>query len=500
MSQPEPVVRFGEADLSTCDREPIHIPGSIQPHGALLALDAQTLRVTCASANAAEILGVAPELLIGTHLHDTFENAGVAMDRAIDRQDPNKPIHFTQRLTPELGGRAFTAVAFRSAERIVLELEPQDATGADYLGAFDALVEKMLGLDSSSSVLDAGKVAVREVRKVTGFDRVMLYVFDSQWHGHVAVEEKASRLEPFLGLHYPASDIPAQARRLYVSNLLRMIPDIEYAPSPIRGEDPEDPLDLTLSTLRSVSPLHIEYLRNMGVRATVTVSILDERGDNLWGLIACHHYSPKRISHDARYMLQLMAHTIRSQVVRGLAAERDARSDAVRTLVRRLAEGVRQGRPVRDLLLEQEKDVLATARGAGCALLLSDEAILLGQTPGPTSVRQIAETLTRDRLRTECLATIRPEWANHAGSAAGALAVPLGGGHIVWFRGEEIQNVNWAGDPRKAVELTPDGARLSPRKSFEAWLEVRRYHCSDWQRADVEAASELGTALSGLIF
>jgi light-regulated signal transduction histidine kinase (bacteriophytochrome) len=209
-------------------------------------------------------------------------------------------------------GRPFDAILHRSGPYLVVELEPHARAGAstyrDYGTDTHQALLRLQGADSLADLLDA---AVGEVRRVTGYDRVMVYRFDVDQHGEVVAEERRADLEPFLGLHYPASDIPAQARRLYVANPIRIIADVAYRPAAlVSAPDLADaaPLDLTHATLRSVSPIHVEYLRNMGVAASMSVSLLQD--GRLWGLIACHHYAPKLVPYSVRMTCELVGQTL----------------------------------------------------------------------------------------------------------------------------------------------------------------------------------------------
>lgn len=491
-------IRFGEADLSTCDREPIHIPGSIQPHGALLAVDANTREILVASANCGEILGIPAGTLLGKSILDFFPEADRIDEYLESPAEFDRAAHFALR--SRFGGetRDFYVIGHRSPPYVVLEFESATPEPPLFLGAFDRVMDAIVAMQSTSSFEDLLSQMAVSVRRIAGYDRVMIYRFDPDWHGEVIAEEKREDLEPYLGLHYPASDIPAQARELYTRNLMRIIPTIDYEPVPLlsapNGPDPHE-LDLSLSSLRSVSPIHIEYLRNMGVTATLVISLLDVDRSKLWGLIACHHYSPKPVRFEMRLMLAFLGQACGDQLVRGLLQERDrqqARADA-------LIEEITSRFDPRQLPGE------ALCRLVGStAVAYSDGQNLwtFGATPSLELLGRIADAARAaggPTWATDCLADHVPGMEAIGEIASGALWAALPGrpsAWLLWLRPEQAQGVRWAGDPRKAVEVSDDGLRLSPRKSFAQWLEVIRLRSERFSDEDVEAAARLAERLA----
>ncbi|TBR25443.1 MAG: GAF domain-containing protein, partial [Reyranella sp.] len=299
MSEADPTV----VDLTNCDREPIHLLGAIQPFGFLLGLDSTQWTITRASGNAVEWLGIGPAELIGRPIEDVFTADSIHLIRG----------HLQTAAFTNTVARAFSVALFADGSRfdlavhvvddsIVIESEPcVDEQGVNS----GALVRAMIArLQQTSELRTFYRVAAREMRGLTGFDRVMVYRFDHDGSGEVIAESARGGLESYLGLHYPASDIPKQARILYERNWLRIIPDISAKPVAIEpGLIAGRPLDLSMSVLRSVSPIHIEYLQNMGVGASMSVSIL--RDGKLWGLFACHHYGPHGIPFERRTAAEL---------------------------------------------------------------------------------------------------------------------------------------------------------------------------------------------------
>ncbi|HEU5038359.1 MAG TPA: SpoIIE family protein phosphatase [Nocardioides sp.] len=490
---------YGEVDLTTCDREPIHVPGAIQPHGVLVAVDAGH-RVRMVSANSGGLLGVEPDAALGRALADV---AGSTVARAVaDREDAGLPkAPLVVRLDD---GTEVDVNVHRSGDRLVVEIETlggRDREALSYHTARGAMA-RMAG---AGSVEDLAGHLAREVREITGFDRVMVYRFDADWNGEVVAEERRADLNPFLGLHYPASDIPAQARRLYTVNWTRLIADIGYQPVPLHPVfEPEtgEPLDLSFSTLRSVSPIHVEYLSNMGVTASMSVSIVVE--DRLWGLVACHHYSgPHRPSHDARAAAEFLGQ-VASQVVvdRERADAREAALETQATMAGVTARVSASPLPPLETLIH-DPGLLTLMDAEGAALCYDGVLTTRGTVPDDLTLRQVAAALESPlsyATQTDSVATLVPELADPV--VAGALRIGSASDRwLMWLRPEQERVVDWGGDPTNKLLAAAEGpeVRLSPRKSFEKWQQVVRGRSLPWTSWQVDAADVLGKHLQGLL-
>jgi len=498
-------------DLTTCDREPIHVPGAIQPHGVLLALTEPDLVIRHASVNAAELLGVEATALVGTALRDSehVPDGEALAARLAGLQDRGAgPI-----VLGWIGGEgdvvALDVFAHRHDGLLLLELLPAgpeaDAGTDRYAGVRDAL-RRMAGV---TSVVDlAGRIA-GEVRTLTGFDRVMVYRFDRDWSGHVIAEEKREDLESYLDLHYPASDIPVQARLLYTTNWVRAIPHIGYTPAaivPARRADTGAPVDLSHAVLRSVSPMHVEYLSNMGIDATLTISLMD--GQKLWGLIACHHYGRKELPWPLRAAAEFLGEVVSLH----LSTTRDSEEHAERARIR----GVQQ-----DLVallsrpgafpgaLVDEQRLLEVVGAGGAVVQVGGERVLLGETPPEDRVdallryvRTAGAAAEGQLVETSALSRDAPEFEDVADVASGLVAAPVSVDRrdwIVWLRPEFVRTVSWGGDPTKPVEQSPDGMKLQPRRSFALWRETVRQSSEPWTEAQLLAADELRTTIVGVV-
>ncbi len=489
------------AALTHCDREPIHIPGSIQPHGALLTLAGG--HVAQASANAEQWLGAAPEALLGRSLAEVFGDEGAARIRqALEMDDPREanPVRL------EAGGRALDGLVHRHDGIDVIEVEAAaEQTPAEARASVATFRRGLVEVQRARSVRSLCDSIARSVRELTGYDRVLVYRFHEDWHGEVVAEAREESLEPFLELHYPASDIPVQARALYRLNWLRNIPDREYRPVPlVPAAHPETgrPLDMGLAALRSVAPVHVHYLRNMGVAATLTISLLHE--GELWGLIACHHQTPRSLPYELRASCELLGQLFSARIDAAEAEEhRDAdlrRAETLAALTDRLA-GTRDWAAG----LARDPALLELVGASGAAVVADGRVEVAGDAPPPRAVEELAARLAGHPLPGGLVATDHAREELPGTEASGVLAVPLSDARrqwVLWFRPEVVQSVNWAGDPRKPMEAVADGemeVRLTPRGSFALWKETVRGRSRPWTAGDRRAALDLRRVVAEVV-
>ena len=512
MNRTVPETAFGAADLTNCEREPIHLAGSIQPHGALLVLRESDLTVLQASANVGDVLGVPHAELLGRPLRRLGGDLCAQIGQVARSGLLGLPVPLRCAAAVDGQERAFDGAVHRTPAGLVVELELAEAHEAG--GAAGALPHQLARavseVSATTTVAALCETVVQHVRALTGYDRVMVYRFDPDGHGEVVAEARAPEREPFLGLHYPASDIPHRARDLYVRNRVRVLADLDYTPSPVvprhsplTGAD----LDMSLCYLRSMSPLHLQYLRNMGVTATLVASLVRE--GRLWGLIACHHYTPKRVGYHLRAACELVAEVAatRIPVVEGQAK---ARTELlVRALERRLMRAMVESGDWRDALFgdDEPSPLLAPLHATGAALLYDGQLLTTGEVPSTADVRAVAGWVadqpgTPPVVHTASLARVSQRFAGAAEVAGGALAVELSraeGEYLIWFRKEQRRHVQWAGDPQKPVAVGSDPSELSPRRSFAAWSQLVRQTSVPWTAVDVATAATIRLSVADMI-
>lgn len=490
-------------NITNCDSEPVRTPGCVQGHGALLVLRLKDLCVLQASENVQAVIGLEVESilnrLVAAVLGVEFD---VRLRALLARQSLDRsPIYLSTIPAGQHGGGVGTldVTAHTIDGVVVLEFEPtiMDAPECDHY----ALVRKTVArLQSAASLLQFCAVAAAELRELTGMDRVMVYKFHEDGHGEVFAESKRADLAPWIGLHYPAEDIPKPARDVFTRSWLRPIPDMSDALAemvPLVNPDTGNPLDMTYCHLRGVSKMCTEYYRNMGVGATLTLSI--RRGDQLWGLFSCIANSrPRYLSSQVRAACEFLAQVVSLQ---HNAAE-DKESLAYRLSLadiqqKLLANAAREGSLI--ALVDGAPSLAEGIDASGAALYHDGHWHLLGTTPDATQLDGLGQWLVGTRFpasaaplyATACLARDYAPGAAYADVASGLLAMQLaqgGGDLLLWFRPETMQTVTWGGDPHdKPMQIGPNGPRLTPRKSFEAFVESVRERSLPWKQLELDA-------------
>jgi light-regulated signal transduction histidine kinase (bacteriophytochrome) len=490
-------VRFGEADLSTCDREPIHIPGSIQPHGVLLVLDRARGLIEQVAGDSTLTLGTDPAGLIGRPMSEVFEAdtaafIGARLEAATAFLPP----------TVRLGVRSRAAAApldltLQAADgTAIIELEPAQRSVSHAGDPIELLKSMLTAVQHTSGLEECCEAAAVAMRAATGFDRAMVYRFLPDGSGVVVAEDANQGLESFLGLHYPASDIPKQARELYRRNWLRAIPNIDYVPAPLEpGRNPRtrQPIDMSHCDLRSVSPIHLEYLRNMGVRASLSASIILE--NELWGMLVLHHYAPRYLSVDLRVACETFAQILSLHVETKVQSETAVLRADKQHIRDELVARLRVAGDIGAALASPE--LLRYLGATGAAVFFEGRLHLVGETPSSAQMIALGEWLngiSRPLFASEHLSSVYAPAENFAAVASGMVAVGLSRvprDYVLWFRPEIGLTVRWAGDPTKPTKVDRHGARLTPRGSFAEWLQVSKMQSAPWSEVDLEAAEAL---------
>jgi diguanylate cyclase (GGDEF)-like protein len=483
-------------DLSICARELIHLPGAIQPHGALLAVSAESLLITHASANLARILGRSPDAVLGQPLSAAMGEAAALELELAWRDGIAINGHVLAIAAPD--GSKLNLSSFRSGPYICVDIEevPQALEQRFSMASVQSLISKFKLASGCNELCD---LAVRGLRTITGYDRVMAYRFAPDGHGEVIAEARAAHLEPYLGLHYPAADVPPQARVLYLRKPVGVIPDHDYIPVPIYtapGLDSPGPLDLSCSTLRSVSTLHLQYMRNMNVAASTRIAL--PQNGKLWGIFVCHHMAPFIASPEQQAaaamigeVVSLMLHSLGDAEARAMQRERQATMDVVVQKLGSLAA-------MPEIFASLEPELLRLVDANGVAVQVSGRLQCFGSSPPPEAVERIlAAMLNRaenETLATDHLSLLHPEFSDWTDEASGALVLPLStepGDAILWFRPEFAQTVTWGGNPAEHVTIDAATGRLTPRASFAAWKETMCGHSAPWAECDLALVREL---------
>ncbi|WP_115552326.1 bacteriophytochrome BphP [Xanthomonas arboricola] len=492
-------------DMDVCAREPIHIPGLIQPYGVLLVIEPADGRIVQASTTAADLLGVPMDALLGMPYAQVLELPD-AQPFAVDDQ-PQHLLHaevrFPRRVAPT--DHPWVAAWHLYPDQWLIEIEPRDARLIDV--TLREALPLLRSIERDPGIAEAAVRAAKGLRSMIGFDRVMIYRFDEEWNGDVIAEARQPDLEAYLGLHYPATDIPAQARALYLRNRVRQIADVGYRPSPIEPTlHPRlgTPVDLSDVSLRSVSPVHLEYLANMGVTATLVSSIVVN--DVLWGLIACHHYSPHFTSHAMRDATDAVTRALAGRIGALQAVSRAHLESVLLTVREKLITDFNAADHMTvELLADMAPDLMDVVDADGVAIFHGNEISRHGSTPDAAALRRIRnhiesehhEALREDAvgaLHVDAIGEVFPELADLAPLAAGFIFVPLmpqSRSALLWTRREQVQQVKWAGNPQLAKLPDIPNSRLSPRKSFDLWQETVSGRARRWSPLHLESARSL---------
>ncbi|MEH2094043.1 ATP-binding protein [Nostoc sp.] len=495
-------------DLKNCDREPIHIPNLIQPHGVLLVLQDPTLEIIQVSSNTQEVIGRQPEKLLGKPLSDLLDAKQIKLIQQCLAEDFESinPLNLSIKCLNK--SIHFDGIVHRLDTTIILELEQKKARGkAGFFDFYQQVRGTITRIQKAPTLLEMCQIVVTEVRRITGFERVMVYQFDSEGAGRVIAEDTSLEM-PYLDLHYPPSDIPKQARQLYTLNWLRLIPDASYQPVgliPANNPLTNQPLDLSLSVLRSVSPIHLEYMQNMGVTASMSISLMHEQ--KLWGLIACHHSSPKYVSYNIRTMCEFIGQVMSVELVNKEASEDIDYKSQLKSLQTQFVEELSQAEYFRDGMVQLKSQLLNLVSATGAVICSDNQYIRVGKTPSEEEVHALLNWIKphffHNLFETRSLAKNYPAAESFQAIASGVLALEISRVHhnyILWFRPEVIQTVNWGGNPNKPVEVSSDGSlRISPRKSFQLWQETVQGSALPWKPCEVEAVIELRSLVVGVV-
>lgn len=486
--------------LANCADEPIRFPGAIQPHGALLTLREPDLQIVQVSANVASLFNHPPETLLGQPL-DTLLGA----DNARTVQQIASQLNFIDApaLHVTLNGNEFEGLLHRHQGVLVLEFEPryEHFQPKSVNGRASNLGKMLQHLQSAKTLQALYEISVSEIQAMTGYDRALIYRFEEEGHGQVIAEASAPSMELFNGLFFPASDIPEQARELYRTNWLRIIPNADYEPVPLLPKlhpDTGKPLDLSFATLRSVSPIHCQYMKNMGVLSSMSISLM--KGDKLWGLISCGNREPLHVPNDLRTTCQTIGQVLSLQIsameALDISRQREEKVEALDTLNQAMSASADT---VFDGLAQCPQVLMDLVLAGGVAIIEGQQLHRYGNCPEPAQIRALHKWLQdtgQPVFASHHLSAVYPPAADYQPVASGVLAMslpkPVDNG-VLWFRPEVKENIQWSGDPQKplALEKSDAGLRLRPRTSFEIWKVEMAGISTKWSSGDRFAANDL---------
>ncbi|MGF1485712.1 MAG: ATP-binding protein [Prochloraceae cyanobacterium] len=495
-------------ELNDCEHKLLNVPGSIQPHGILIALKEPELKIIKVSDNTKEFLGIPAETLLEKELDRLLKIDRIEAIEDFLQEKIDSINYFKIEITNSNKQKYFDAIVQRTKTGIILELEPRATLEEASFSRFHNLVKGTIGkIKKIINPREFLQSIAKEVQKITEFDRVTIYKFDRSGAGEVVAEAKRSPLLSYLGLHYPATDIPTPAKELYKRNSIRFIPNINArAVKLIPKEDitNSEPLDLSLSVLRSVDPCCIEYHQNMGVAALLVVPIIKEQ--KLWGLISAHHQTPKYLPYQIRTEIEFLGKIVSLELVHKQARSELEYGIKLKSVQSEFVKSIAKADNFKDALINFPTYLLDLVGAEGAAVCLGNEINLFGVTPTTEAVNKIIDRadswIEESIFSTDSLIKFYPEAEAIKDTVSGLLILRLSQirrYYILWFRPEVITRVTWAGNPYERKNEENDNLRLSPRKSFEKWLEIVKFTAIPWQECEIENALNLRNALVSIV-
>jgi light-regulated signal transduction histidine kinase (bacteriophytochrome) len=483
-----------QVNLDNCAKEPIHIIGKSQAHGVLLVCNRSNLNITQAGENTSEFFGIPVDELLGKPLSFLLKMPFLAPD-------------FEEGSLPqevEVNGKKFLVLSHTSEESLVLDFEPLSAVGDPFF--FQKQLTGILNkFQEAQSLARLSSEAAKLTRKMFGYDRVMIYRFDEEWNGEVIAETKNDDMEPWLGLRYPATDIPQQSRRLFLKHRVRIIANVHYTPVPLKPEISPitgKPLDISRSSLRAVSPIHIEYLKNMGVGASLSAAIVVK--GKLWGLIACHHNTAKHLDFYQRESCRFLAQMLSTEITLHETSSLLNHSEQAESIRRKLVAQMKSHDNIVEALSRDSVKYLELIDCGGGAIFHINQWELNGNTPTKEQLDSLLNNFIKQQPKslfwTRNLSALFPEAEEYKKTASGLFSLKISDNkYILWFKPEVVQVVTWGGNPQNKVFYNEKEQRLSPRKSFEKWSEKLTGFSEPWHELDRNTARALRENISHVL-
>ena len=488
-----------QVNLENCSKEPIHIIGKTQAHGLLLICEPSSLIIRQSGTNAFDFFSISHEELIGRSLASLLEPGDLEKLKESLKADKNPlPVNIIVK------GVDLVVLSHFSGKHLIVDIESLEEAQGRFI--FENHFTKILRkLEDKKTIEELCNSAAEVTKEIFGYDRVMVYKFDQEWNGEVLSEVKENELESWLGLRYPATDIPEQSRALFLKQRVRVIVDVDYLPVPIEPEvSPLDgqPVDISRSSLRAVSPIHIEYLKNMEVGASLSAAIIVE--GKLWGLIACHHKTSKFLDYYSREIVLFLAQIVSSGITLIEANHYVERTKSAEETRKQLVNKMHLNENIPTALTSGKVKVTDLIRSGGAAIFFKDRLFLCGKTPAAEQVESLLKAYLRPQGKglfyTENLSEEFPEAAAYKEVASGIMSLRIAENkYIIWFRPQVLQTVNWGGDPNNKAFYNEEKKRISPRKSFKKWSEKLTGRSESWESYELAVAKSLRENVSHII-
>jgi two-component system, chemotaxis family, sensor kinase Cph1 len=501
--QPQPEKNY---DSAFCGSIPLHLINLIQPHGVLFILDKKDFTIVQVSENVENMLGIPVKKILGQPLSAFIDDSPMnALRSKTGKWDIKDRVSIKLELKTAAEKKVFSATIHVKEEYVMMELE-EDNTGTDiqsFIHIYQEVKYIMAVLKEARDTQEIGRIAAAEIKKLSGFDRVMLYQFDKGWNGTVIGEARERDMEPYLNLRFPASDIPKQSRELYFKNPYRLIPNRDFTPArllPVVNPLTKTFTDLSESVLRSVAAVHVEYLRNMQVVASMSTAIIIH--NQLWGLISCHHKTAIYPSYEMRSAFELLADIIAVQIAAKESEKDLSYKSQLNAVNGKLIELMYASKDFVKGLLVKTPNLMSLFAAGGVAVYYDGEMHIIGNTPRQDQIKELIKWLQIQKIdkvfTTDSLPRAFSKSQEYAGTGSGLIALPISyrkGEYILGFRPEVIQTVDWGGNPHERIQFEPDGKTYHPRNSFATWKETVKHTCLPWVPQEIEAAESLRTSI-----
>ncbi len=489
-------------DSAFCGSLPLHHLNVIQPHGVLLVLGKDGRFILQASENVLQLLGISAPDIVNTPFADYANAEGLALlSKRFQRDVGGKvPVHIQLRCRSR---RVDTiCLTHAQAEYLILEFfATSEAEGSNFsfINMFRQVKYITAALETAATKAELCAVAARELKEFSGFDKVLIYRFDEDWNGAVVAEVKEEGMESYMGLKFPASDIPKQARQMYIRNAYRLIPNRQYEPVriyPVLNPLTNAFLDMSDCEIRGVAAVHLEYMKNMEINASMSTRIL-LNGDHLWGLISCHHREAKWMDFESCSVFEMVSASISARMELLLQKQEFSLSAGLQEMLTKLINQVYTENNLIKGLLHRETSLLQLMNSGGVVISYNKTIETAGQVPNRNSIRDLIlwlQTRNISGIYTEdSLSSAFENAISYANVASGIMAIPINpakGDFILFFRPEVVQEVEWGGNPSEAIRFEMNSVNYHPRNSFQVWQQVVKYTSLPWQRSECEVAEQ----------
>lgn len=488
-------------DSDFCGNLPLHNVNLIQDYGYLLVLETESLNIIQVSENIAEITGVDFRRLINTNISEYLDLEGLQELKSNLCAGIRQRIPFNLNFVNAGVNVQFHTLMHVKADYTLIELEKVDnGNNRSFTDVFQEVKKVMSAIDQADTVQKVCDIAIHELRKLSGFDGVLMYRFDEDWNGTVIAEEKDERLDTYIGQTFPASDVPKQARQLYLKNPYRLIPNREYQPVrlyPVINPVTNSFIDLSDCNLRSVPAVHLEYMKNMKVSASMSIRVI--KNGALWGLISCHHLTPMYLNYEICSVFEWLSTVISNAISHILEQEKYQFAKSLQDQRAVLADHIYEANDIfSGLLPDTEGDVLDLFNATGAVVVLNGRMQVKGTVPKKDEIDHLIFWLEGKAIdqvfATDNLSGLYDDAAEFAGLGSGMLLIPIDtsrGDYVICFRPEVVETITWGGDPNQAINFEKDGIKYHPRDSFQRWQQQVKNYALPWKPEELEIAENL---------